>query len=44
MEGLWLEGGVSGEEGGEIGCEWCHGGMGFFFWRGGFVGEAEARG
>ena len=28
MEGLWLEGRVSGEEGGKIGCEWCHGGMG----------------
>ena len=30
MEGLWLEGRVSGEEGGKIGCEWCHGGMGVF--------------
>ena len=30
MEGLWLKGRVSGEEGGEISCEWCHGGMGVF--------------
>ena len=43
MEGLWLEGRVSGEEGGEIGCKWCHDGMGVFG-RGRFVGEAEARG